>query len=305
VTRPAQTPGVARCDPARTTGVAPVIRSRVRRAAVIDALMFSLCAALWIVVACAPARADTPSAADVFQQANQSFAAAAREAVKDPRNAASLMASAIAGYSELIEQRGMHSAGLYYNRGNARFLAGDYGRAIADYRRAQRLDPTLADAVRNLAEARARVGLKIDDKAGARATSALLSWHTLIPPGLRLWTGAGAFAGVWLLLLLRLRGGGGMPPRWSAGALAAVAVLCAASLWMQHRAETVAPPGVIVEDRAVGRKGPDERAYEPSFTEPLRAGVEVDVLESRANWLNVRLGDGRTTWVPAGAVEKV
>src|SRR5439155_12340909 len=63
---------------------------------------------------------------------------------------------AVTGYQRLIN-RGVRSSAVYFNSGNASFKAGDFGRAIANYRCAQYLAPRDRDIRANLRFARARV----------------------------------------------------------------------------------------------------------------------------------------------------
>ncbi len=243
-----------------------------------------------------------------FRAANDAFNTGTRAAAATPSQAREALAPAIAAYTGLIESDGLHSAALHYNLGNAYFLSGDLGRAVASYRRAQRLDASLPGVSRNLEAARAKVAFKesASGASAAAAASTALGWHTLIPQSLRLWCAAGGFGLMWVFLLARLpRSAPWRPAAWMPIAAGALALLAAGSLWLQDRTERSTPAGVITADRVVGRKGPDDLTYQPSFTEPLRAGFEVTILETRGDWVSVRLQDSRVTWVRASAVERV
>ena len=80
--------------------------------------------------------ADTPSAEELYFEANRAY--------KEDR-----YPEAIDGYLELIGQ-GYVNGHLYYNLGNAYFRAGQLGRAILNYKRAQLLIPRDADLNFNL-----------------------------------------------------------------------------------------------------------------------------------------------------------
>jgi len=121
-----------------------------------------------------------------------------------------------------------------------------------------------------------------------------------VPPSVRLGAFALLFGGAWVVLLVRLLWAKGLP-RWPAFALLALAMLPAASLSASAYHEQTVAEGVILAEEVVGRKGPDERGYAPSFSEPLTEGVEFTVVERRAGWLYVRLPDERTTWIPEDA----
>lgn len=62
---------------------------------------------------------------------------------------------------------------------------------------------------------------------------------------------------------------------------------------------------VVIAPEVIGRNGPDAGAYEATFSAPIQAGVEATILETRSEWVRVRLADGRTTWLPTDAVEVV
>ena len=59
-----------------------------------------------------------------------------------------------------------------------------------------------------------------------------------------------------------------------------------------------AEAGVILSPQVTARKG-DGESYEPSFNQPLHAGTEFILLESRNDWHHVELPDGRECWIPA------
>ena len=80
--------------------------------------------------------ADTPSAEELYFEANRAY--------KEDR-----YPEAIDGYLELIGQ-GYVNGHLYYNLGNAYFRAGQIGRAILNYKRAELLIPRDADLNFNL-----------------------------------------------------------------------------------------------------------------------------------------------------------
>jgi tetratricopeptide (TPR) repeat protein len=64
-------------------------------------------------------------------------------------------AQAAQAYQQLVDQ-GFADGALYYNLANAHFKQGDYGRAVLNYLRAERLDPRDPDVQANLELARAQ-----------------------------------------------------------------------------------------------------------------------------------------------------
>lgn len=213
--------------------------------------------------------------------------------------------AAVAGYERVLADSGIRNGRLYYNVANAHLLKGDLGRAILNYRRAAELIPSDANLAANLAVARQRVATRIDAPAQERVRRALLFWHDETAPRTRfaIFLAANALAWGWLLLRrARPRLIGGV---WPAAALAAVAFAMMTSLIIDRRARADDDDAVIVEPQTIGRKGPDAAAYEPSFTEPLHAGVEITIVERRPGWVLVRLADSRETWLSEKSIEPV
>lgn len=238
-------------------------------------------------------------------EASAAFDAGAAAARSDPAQARESLERAIAGYQRIIDEGRIVNGGLYYNIANAYMLQGDIGRAVLNYRRAQRFTPGDANIAANLAAARSRVATRIASSTEDRVKRTLLFWHYDLSAPARFVVFAGAFGAMWLLALLRLIG---VVPRgvwWGIGPLALTWSASIASLVVEQRERGLAADAVVVAEQVVGRKGPDASAYEPSFTEPLSAGVEVRIVERRPRWILVRLPDGRETWMPESAIEVI
>jgi len=54
---------------------------------------------------------------------------------------ATMYAEAARHYNYLVEEEGLRNGQLFYTLGNTWFMAGDVGRAILNYRRAEKLSP--------------------------------------------------------------------------------------------------------------------------------------------------------------------
>lgn len=249
-----------------------------------------------------PAGAQTP--AELFDEANTAFAQAASQLKSDRPAADRLLDQSIDLYRRIIDA-GLVNGRLDYNIGNAYMLKGDVGRAILHYRRAERLIGGRADLASNLAYARQRVATRVESSPVGALRRTLLFWHDDLSPRAR-WTAfIAAFGGFWAVALARLLALVRFRTRWLLASLAFVAGALAASLAATHAERGARSEAVVVADRVTGRKGPDENGYEPSFKEPLSAGVEVRIVEERPGWLLVRLRDGRETWLPAASVDRV
>lgn len=250
------------------------------------------------------ATAATPQ--ELFNQANDAFARATAQRQSDPAAAQDAYTQATSLYRQLIQEHGIVNPELYFNLANAFALSGDVGRAIINYRRALRLAPSDPDILANYNATRARVATAFDQSKTDQLKRSLLAWHAEIPPRMRLMVAVAAFGSLWLVLGLRLSPR--LRPRvhWIIPAtLFVVSATAIFSLWSQEQGWRANPQAVVVVDAVVGRKGPDAGGYEPSFTRPLSAGVEVTILERRPGWALVRLADARETWLPEGSWEEV
>ena len=111
------------------------------------------------------------------------------------------------GAGELFEEAaasGVVNGKLYYNAGNAWFKAGELGRAVLWYKRAERLMPADPDLAYNLGRAEAQVRDSRD--APGYAKMALGRWMGFWPPGLAAWLAVGFNLLFWGLLAARRTG---------------------------------------------------------------------------------------------------
>jgi len=226
-------------------------------------------------------------AKDLFRQANQS-------AASDPAKAKDLYRQGAMRF-ERLAGGGVRSGRLYYNTGNAYFRMGDLGRAILNYRRAERYIPGDQNLAQNLDYARSRRRDRIEEPQRARVLKTVFFWHYDLSPGARSVVFACCFAAFWLGASIRLFRRGAVPQ----GALAflgLVAALFLGSLLAETFAQAHDQPGVILAEETIARKG-DGESFEPAFKEPLHAGTEFNLIEGRRDWLQIELPDGQRCWV--------
>lgn len=273
-------------------------RSSVRHLTTLAAALLCLC-----ITAKAPAEMTKAEIEAQFSAANEAFRSALALEAGDPDEAMLLFEQSIAGYESIFERSGIESGALRYNLGNAYLRSGDVGRAILNYRRAERLMPDDPDLAMNMTEARSRVREQIRPSP-AHGAAALLAWHTDLGVGVRVGVFALAFGAMWLVGLVRLRRPDRAP--WGlAVACGVVWILSLASLVYEEYEQRTARAAVVIVDEVTGRKGPNADAYAPSFSRPLTAGIEVRIREERGRWLRIALADDRETWVPTESVEAV
>jgi tetratricopeptide (TPR) repeat protein len=210
--------------------------------------------------------------------------------------------AAVAAYQSLVEA-GAEDGLVYYNLANAYFKAGDLGRAILNYHRAQRLLPRDGDVAANLQLARAQ----LIDRLASEEEGALVGLaRRLLVTSTTLDEAATLALGVWLLLcalaiaaLLWPRSRRGLV--YAAAVVAALLALSLLSLGL-HVAEERSPVAIVVAKEVAVYSGPGTD-YLNEFT--LHAGAQVHWLESRQGWVRVALPGDLQGWLPAEAVEEV
>ena len=233
---------------------------------------------LWLILLCGcawgVARADDLSTA--FDQANKLY-----EQGK--------FTEAAAAYEQMLKS-GRVSPALYFNLGNASFKAGQIGRAVLNYRLAERLAPRDPDIRANLRFARNSVGAGATPGSGwwRRWTSRLTldEWTLLTSGALWLWLG-----------LLTLR-------RWrpalrkslsghtaTAGVGTALLALCLAlETYNRFAAQSV----IVAVGEAAVRYGPWSESQN-NFT--VRDGMELSLLDSKGEWVQVSDAGKRIGWL--------
>jgi tetratricopeptide (TPR) repeat protein len=205
-------------------------------------------------------------------------------------------------YQQLVDQ-GHRNGALYYNLGNAYYKQGDLGRAILNYRRAERLVPRDSDVRANLELARSQTVDLIDRAESAFLIQGLVAaqaWLTLNEVAVV------SFA-MWVLLVALLLGVMyGPPGRLRRGSLYAslavgiVLIAAAASLAGRTYDRRSHHDVVVLAQEVDVLSGPDPQ-YVTEFT--LHSGAEVRLIEKRGNWARITLPAGELQgWVPAGAV---
>lgn len=254
------------------------------------------------------ARGDAPAGASevetLFSQGQAAFEDGLAKREEDPAAAREAFERAASTWRGIIDAHDVHNGRLLYNIGNAQLLAGQLGPAILAYRQAEQYIAGDRHLVENLHQARTRVLTHIEPQPTTRLRQMLLFWHDDLSTRTRLLLFTLCFGAAWLWGLARLAPQWAQWPRWPAFAAGLAAVALAASLAVEQATAGEHLPGVVMHE-VVGRKGPSDQGYEPSFTEPLAEGVEFTVAEDRRDWLLTHLADGRETWLPREAVALV
>jgi hypothetical protein len=200
---------------------------------------------------------------------------------------------------EELHQRGVRSAALYRNQGNASLLAGDLAQAILAYRRGLRLAPNDADLQANLAYARDQVVQGLTDHHGRPPVEQRPPWlprfasKRVLGLVVLLYALAWIAGTCWLMTrrgwLLAAAGGA-----FTAAALLAVGVVLEA---MAEKTEAHHPLVVIARPEGVKLRKGNGPSY-PECDYVLRPGVEGRLrFDDQRGWLQIELADGEVGWV--------
>ena len=249
---------------------------------------------LSVLSASADAELSSEQLYSLFSQANEAFRQA-NSMPGDPR-ADKLYEKAALSYERIISEGRIQNAKLYYNLGNAYFLRENIGKAILNYRRAERLDGSDTDIQKNLEFARSQRIDKITPKTEKRILETLFFWHYDFSLHTRFVLTCLFFAAFCISLTSMVWLGRTAP----AAAVAVVAAILMLGFLIsvvtesRRRARTVC--GVITAEDVVARQG-DGQSYPESFKDPLHAGTEFDLLERRPGWFHIRLVDDNDGWI--------
>ena len=211
-------------------------------------------------------------------------------------------AQAALAYQQLVDQ-GHREAALFYNLGNAHYKNGEIGRAVLNYLRAERLTPRDPDIRANLEIARGQTVDVLDEEEGPGAaivpTALRLNDDELSVLALALWS----LTALSLALRTLLRTGKVRRAARYVAVFAGILMLVSVASLGVRLLDGSDDDAVIVADSVDVLSGPGAQ-YDTEFK--LHAGAEARLVEERASWSRVALGDDQFQgWVPASDVERV
>jgi tetratricopeptide (TPR) repeat protein len=239
----------------------------------------------------------------LYREGESSFKQANELLQTDPAKARKLFEKAALSFEMVHREGGIENGGLFYNIGNLYFRLGNTGKAIVNYRRAERFMPNDINLQQNLNYARSRCVDKIEPKPQSQALRTIFFWHYDLGGITRAWLLAVFSGSLWLsagMYLLRRR------PwlRYMVVSCAVLSLSLACSLAVDAYEQANVRSGVVLQPEVMGRKG-DSTTFEPTFKEPLHMGVEFNLVEERKGWLHIELADGRRCWIPESAAEMI
>jgi len=282
-------------------------------------------------------RGDVPPEAEAsFREGLARFDEAVRFSAERPtaRDEARRLFRAAAQSFEDAFRAGAVTVEVLTNAGNARYFAQDLGEAVLHYRRALALDPSNERSQSALSSIRETLPTAKRSSGTASLIESLFFWHDPRYFTARQIVFYALFPAAWIFFTVELLRSRWRSARWLlvlafpiapiAWALsylfglrkpyAVTGTLCLlpalgalGSIVIEARDDPLGRAAVVlVEVR--GRNG-DGEAYQPSHSSPFPPGTEIEIRERRRSsdgeWLDVRLRDGSSSWVPARAVEAV
>jgi hypothetical protein len=232
-----------------------------------------------------------PLSVQAAESADQLFTSAMQMRAEKPDEAQPLFVEAALQY-ESEEQ--------FLNAGNSWFFAGENGRALANYRAAERRAPFDRHLRESIAFLRANRADAFPPPVTPSGTLAA-AWNRYCTwtPLLRVGSWVLAYLLAWTAFLAtQLTGRHLHRAVW-------VMVIGLATVPLISLAQTSLQPdeGIVVED-AVSRLGPGY-AYEPAFKQPLHKATEFTWLETRQGWVRARLPDASEGWLRQSGCMKV
>lgn len=212
---------------------------------------------------------------------------------------------AVSGY-DMISGLGLESAPLYCNMADAYFKSGNMAKAILNYERALKLDPSYADARFNLELAQNMIQDRIDPvpdfilKVWAKDICWLMdsdAWAVIFIVLLAL-----SLAMI-LLFVLSPSVAGRRTGFFTGIALLLLAVSALSfSIWQKNDYEK-ADMAILMRPVSSVRSSPSTEASQDLFV--LHEGTKVQIIDQVGSWSNIELADGRQGWIRTSDMEVI
>lgn len=197
---------------------------------------------------------------------------------------------------QLLTASGIRNARLYRNLGNASLQCGRLGDALAAYEQAAQIAPG-DHAIQQLLDNARMLHAGNAVAAGNFGVTALLSrWNQSIPVTWRLSLAIISWTTLWSALIIRLFRRRVVWKRVSIGA-AVFSLLAAASIGWEASQKSHCEFGIVTTPAIV--RTHNGESFPAVVDRPLAEGTRFDVIDRRGQWLQIRLSDTTTGWLPA------
>lgn len=244
---------------------------------------------------------DSIEAKQIFSEAQSTFTAGLNQTGADKRLT---MLKAASQFEYIVNMLNIENGYLYFNIGNAYYEAGDLGKAILNYRIAERLIPGFMDLKHNLGQARADLNLPISPKSWySDIIKGVFFWHYMIDYTTRRTGFMLIFVLFWLVLVLLIFQ---RHTLIKAGLIFVVLLNFAfgSSYLISLYEMQFVNAGVVTAKATFARRGPGA-GYEKLFEQPLPGGTEFDIVDDQADWWKVQLRDSEMVWLKKEDIWKI
>lgn len=212
--------------------------------------------------------------------------------------------NAVQLYEQVISG-GMVSPLLYYNLGNAYFKLKDYPRAILNFERASKLDPSNQKIIHNIKVA----NTKIIDKLDILPQPFYLQWVRDFRQlfSVDIWAIMAIIFFVFALVLfsiyllanaINIR----KITFWFALLFVFAGISSLLNAFMQYRDVKNSNEAIIFEPTVSVKSSPDDNSQDIFV---LHEGTKVLITDKIGSWIEIRIPNGSDGWIDESAVEKI
>lgn len=204
---------------------------------------------------------------------------------------------------ESILASGMESSTLYYNLGNSYFRLGKMSKAIINYERALKVDPTNEDARHNLEFAKERTVDKIDEPEQMFITRWWGSVRNLASADVWSFSSIALFS-LFVIGLLCYIFARRLSLRKCGFAVSVVALVFSAVTlvlaYQQNAIQADNSHAIIFAPTVTIKSTPDVSGTDLFI---LHEGTKVEILEYVGSWAEIMTEDGSKGWIDVNAIE--
>lgn len=205
---------------------------------------------------------------------------------------------------EAVLASGYENADVYYNLGYAYFKTGALGKAILNFERSRRLNPSDPDVLANL-----DLAYSLTDKMQTVEPFVLDKWWQGVKDSFGSDGWAVLFVTLFFLALcgigcfLFLDSVAARKIGFFSALLLAIAAVFALSVSLQKRSEILnSDEAIIMSSSVTLQTSPDKNGSQMAV---LHEGTYVKIIDTLGEWIEVRLKDGNIGWLKANEVEKI
>ena len=209
---------------------------------------------------------------------------------------------AIQHYQQILEDKQVTNAALYFNLGNAYFKTGQLAEAILHYEKAAQLNPRDEEIRQNLSIARQKTVDQFETMPQPLLRAAYLFLIQLFKPDV--W----AKLAVIMAALFFIASAGYFFTRYKRPAFVAASAglilgtLSVAGGFLHHQYQSHYQPAIVMSASSYVKSGPADSA-EDAFI--LHEGTKVQITENYEGWRKIRLPDGKIGWIKREDVKRV